>query len=247
MTYPPTANNSRAVSARLMLRGHSARATVHYHCVPAESEPSMLDFEIALATRLAVPILIMWLVAKIVLRGRLGRRRRRGTGPSTPSYQTLREDAEVVITTLAALPLVPYKDIRALKPGQRIGEAEGALAGGNDGGNEALAPPAANSRVHFGDADACVDAVAAVDAGAVDAGDAAAGSSCDIEIRVDGDLAQECGICLDQFIDEQYLRVLPCAHFFCAECIDRWFETRGLSGQVSTRGLPCPMCKADAR
>ena len=208
----------------------------------------MIDFFIALASRLAAPIFIMWLVAKVVLRGRRVRRRRRGIVPSTPSYQVLKEDAEVVLMTLAALPLVPYKEIRALKPGQRMGDAQGALdgrgwiasSGGDD--DEAHAPPAADTRAHAEDAGASEAPDAAVDAGA-----AAPESSGDIELRVDGDLAQECGICLEQFVDDQFLRVLPCAHFFCAECIDRWFETRGLSGQVSTRGLPCPMCKADAR
>ena len=65
----------------------------------------MIDFFIALASRLAAPIFIMWLVAKVVLRGRRVRRRRRGIVPSTPSYQVLKEDAEVVLMTLAALPL----------------------------------------------------------------------------------------------------------------------------------------------
>eukprot|EP00475_Leptophrys_vorax_P044243 TRINITY_DN878_c0_g1_i1.p1 TRINITY_DN878_c0_g1~~TRINITY_DN878_c0_g1_i1.p1 ORF type:complete len:371 (-),score=85.92 TRINITY_DN878_c0_g1_i1:46-1158(-) len=43
-----------------------------------------------------------------------------------------------------------------------------------------------------------------------------------------------CVICWDEFIDGQRIRVLPCAHGFCANCIESW---------LSDRSDLCPICK----
>ncbi|RUS18049.1 hypothetical protein BC937DRAFT_89198 [Endogone sp. FLAS-F59071] len=46
---------------------------------------------------------------------------------------------------------------------------------------------------------------------------------------------QSCAICLDDFVeDESNLRLLPCSHGFCVECIDPW---------LSTKSAQCPICK----
>jgi len=51
------------------------------------------------------------------------------------------------------------------------------------------------------------------------------------------DATDECCLCLETFVDEDTLRVLPCKHYFHQACIDNWFAAR--------RFLPrtCPVCK----
>ena len=46
----------------------------------------------------------------------------------------------------------------------------------------------------------------------------------------------ECVICLEDFVDGEELRVLPCNHAFHVACIDEWLLERPL----------CPLCKAPA-
>ena len=130
--------------------------------------------------------------------------------------------AHLVEATLAMLPLITYRELREEC---NAGQQRGGAAASRDGAE-------------------CADATAAESADGSSWGGSA---HLDAWFFPDADsLAQECGICLERFKDDQFLRVLPCRHFFCAECIERWFETRGLNGQLATRGLPCPMCKADA-
>ena len=46
---------------------------------------------------------------------------------------------------------------------------------------------------------------------------------------------EQCSVCLCEFEPGEQVRTLPCAHFFHAACIDRWFE----------RKRECPLCKFD--
>jgi hypothetical protein len=43
-----------------------------------------------------------------------------------------------------------------------------------------------------------------------------------------------CVICLDEFMDGQTVKLLPCKHGFCANCIESW---------LSDRSDLCPICK----
>lgn len=51
--------------------------------------------------------------------------------------------------------------------------------------------------------------------------------------------AEECSVCLEAFIDQDKIRVLPCRHYFHQACIDTWFRARVF--------LPrhCPLCKGN--
>jgi hypothetical protein len=42
-----------------------------------------------------------------------------------------------------------------------------------------------------------------------------------------------CTICLDNFKEGSTIRILPCFHSFCSECIDPWLQQRSI----------CPVCK----
>jgi len=44
---------------------------------------------------------------------------------------------------------------------------------------------------------------------------------------------QECSICLEQFQEDEELRLLPCFHKYHTACIDRWFQ----------HSPACPICK----
>ncbi|OZJ05599.1 hypothetical protein BZG36_01484 [Bifiguratus adelaidae] len=47
---------------------------------------------------------------------------------------------------------------------------------------------------------------------------------------------EECAICLEDYLDEDELRILPCKHEFHTGCIDGW---------LTTRKKFCPICKRD--
>lgn len=44
-----------------------------------------------------------------------------------------------------------------------------------------------------------------------------------------------CSICIKDFVENDEVRALPCAHMFHAPCIDEWLRRRS----------DCPLCKAD--
>ncbi|KAI8058507.1 hypothetical protein BDF22DRAFT_44038 [Syncephalis plumigaleata] len=46
----------------------------------------------------------------------------------------------------------------------------------------------------------------------------------------------ECAICLEDFVDDDQLRIMPCRHEFHIACIDPW---------LTTRKRFCPICKQD--
>ncbi|KAG1055793.1 hypothetical protein G6F43_002270 [Rhizopus delemar] len=47
-----------------------------------------------------------------------------------------------------------------------------------------------------------------------------------------------CAICLDDFKDDFYVRVLPCHHGYCTACIDVW---------LTKKSSLCPICKSDCK
>ncbi|XP_024516406.1 receptor homology region, transmembrane domain- and RING domain-containing protein 2-like [Selaginella moellendorffii] len=49
--------------------------------------------------------------------------------------------------------------------------------------------------------------------------------------------SETCAICLEDYIADEKLRVLPCQHEFHATCVDHW---------LTTRRSFCPICKRDA-
>jgi len=54
--------------------------------------------------------------------------------------------------------------------------------------------------------------------------------------KVRGNEPLECVICLEEYQDEEELRVLPCRHEYHVTCIDNW---------LTTRKKFCPICKRD--
>lgn len=48
------------------------------------------------------------------------------------------------------------------------------------------------------------------------------------------DIHNICAICLTDYESGEYIRILPCGHFFHPKCVDVWLETRNA----------CPMCKS---
>ncbi|KAJ1967162.1 hypothetical protein IWQ62_002031 [Dispira parvispora] len=47
---------------------------------------------------------------------------------------------------------------------------------------------------------------------------------------------EECAICLEDYVDEDEIRILPCYHQFHTACVDVW---------LTTRKRCCPICKQD--
>ena len=48
--------------------------------------------------------------------------------------------------------------------------------------------------------------------------------------------SSSCAICLGDFEDGEEVRLLPCMHEFCKDCIDPWIERQSLAAA-------CPLCK----
>ena len=48
-------------------------------------------------------------------------------------------------------------------------------------------------------------------------------------------ILQVCCICLANYVNNDELRELPCAHYFHMECVDKWLKTNAL----------CPLCKSE--
>lgn len=54
-----------------------------------------------------------------------------------------------------------------------------------------------------------------------------------VVVGVDRKDKDYCTICLDNFKEGSTIRILPCFHSFCAECVDPWLQQRST----------CPVCK----
>ncbi|GAX82721.1 hypothetical protein CEUSTIGMA_g10147.t1 [Chlamydomonas eustigma] len=51
-----------------------------------------------------------------------------------------------------------------------------------------------------------------------------------------GETKRTCAVCLEDYVEGEKVRVLPCLHRFHMQCVDQWLSTRRL----------CPVCKHDA-
>jgi hypothetical protein len=54
--------------------------------------------------------------------------------------------------------------------------------------------------------------------------------------HAEGDAQTLCVVCMCDFVANQMVRVLPCAHEFHARCVDKWLKDN----------RTCPICRADA-
>lgn len=54
--------------------------------------------------------------------------------------------------------------------------------------------------------------------------------------------ATQCAICLVEFVEGDFLRLLPCRHFFHPQCADEWLSRPDVPDSLRT----CPICKAVA-
>jgi hypothetical protein len=124
------------------------------------------------------------------------------------------EESRRVRRAIASLPSRKYKRVRragaaSAQPAPPNGASDAASASSDPNGG--TAPPlAAGSGAGEG-------VVAAAD---------------DDDEEEDG----TCAICLCEFEEGEEVRLLPCYHEFCKECIDVWIERQGLSAT-------CPLCK----
>jgi len=50
-------------------------------------------------------------------------------------------------------------------------------------------------------------------------------------------ISEICSICLEELVDGETLRELPCSHLYHMECVDKW---------LTTKSSHCPLCKQDA-
>ena len=46
-----------------------------------------------------------------------------------------------------------------------------------------------------------------------------------------------CSVCFEQFVEDEYVRVLPCGHRYHIECVDRW---------LASKSIRCPICQHPA-
>lgn len=69
------------------------------------------------------------------------------------------------------------------------------------------------------------------------AGSGCSGDACPDQARHH---QSECAICLEEFVDGDALRMLPCRHIFHSSCADRWL-THAEAPTLADR--TCPMCK----
>ena len=53
-------------------------------------------------------------------------------------------------------------------------------------------------------------------------------------------IGDTCTVCLEEYVDGEMLRVLPCQHRFHAHCLDCWVQSRAVAGHA--RSCRCPNC-----
>ncbi|GMI88620.1 hypothetical protein HRI_002531200 [Hibiscus trionum] len=57
-----------------------------------------------------------------------------------------------------------------------------------------------------------------------------------VDASKEGDVVEQCYICLSEYEEEEKIRVLPCQHEFHMSCVDKWLkEIQGV----------CPLCRGD--
>ena len=56
------------------------------------------------------------------------------------------------------------------------------------------------------------------------------------EYRVGQEVCEACAICVDDFVADEMVRVLPCNHIFHSQCIDEW---------LTNHSSLCPLCKKE--
>lgn len=52
------------------------------------------------------------------------------------------------------------------------------------------------------------------------------------------DNTETCSICINNYIVDEGIKILPCNHFFHTDCIDSWFQI--------SNGQTCPLCRSVA-
>jgi hypothetical protein len=59
-----------------------------------------------------------------------------------------------------------------------------------------------------------------------------------------GSSARTCAVCYDDYESGDVMRVLPCAHRFHVQCVDRWLLLQARKAHNGQLNASCPLCHA---